>query len=318
MDKKIALLYLHGKNNIGDAFVALGLEYISRKVLKKALDNVAIVKSGSPYGAIGYIPSSLYYSPLKRIIPQKLRERLNYTFTRGRVAQAFEYIPFIDGLKYVIIGGCFLTHYYVKRDLQFLLKLKDKVKILMIGVGGENYSEHEVEEVRKFLSKLRPYLVVTRDTYAYKFYSEYAEFAYDGIDNAYFVSDAFIPPKLNIKYIVINLDHLNMKRLNINIPMGLDIVKLHNITKAFHKRWLKEQNFFISDYPEDYLTLIANAELVYTDRIHTAVVAKSYGRPYQYLGSSIRKAILEKVRGKDLTKLKQDELRFISEVLSKR
>ena len=315
---EIAVLYLQGKTNMGDAFVALGLEFIVRKVLK----NTIIHRACSPYGAVGYLPERSYYSLLRKVVPLRIREKIAYKYTRG-ISQAFEYVQYIDKLKYIVLGGCILTQYYVKKDLRFLLKLKNRVKVLMIGVGGESYTRHEIEEVKKFLSELKPYLIVTRDPYAYELYSEYAEFAYDGIDNAYFVSDAFTPPRLNIRYIILNFDH--MREPDIQNPENLPIIRIHNTTKGIPRKWLRQQNFFVSDNPEDYLTLIANAEFVHTDRIHTSVVARSYNRPYKYygvcykyLGKDVRSSILKRIEDSNLTLEKIREIRFIMETLNKR
>ena len=314
-NNEITVLYLQGKSNIGDTFVVIGLEFIVKKVLKSTI----IHRACSPYGTVGYLTERSYYSLLRKVVPLRIREKIVYKYTRG-ISQAFEYVQYIDKLKYIVLGGCILTQYYVKKDLRFLLKLRNRAKILMIGVGGENYTGYEIEEVKKFLSELRPYLIVTRDPYAYELYSEHAEFAYNGIDNAYFVSDAFVPPRLNIRYIILNFDH--MREPDVPNPENLPIIRIHNTTKGIPRKWLRYSNFFVSDYPEDYLTLIANAEFIYTDRVHTAVVAIAYNRPYKYygvqykhLGKQIRASIIKRVEGKDLKLEKEKELKFIAEVL---
>lgn len=316
MDKRV-VVFSQGGVNIGDAFVTLGLEYI----MKKTIGNSEIYVIGSPYSSMGYLSERFWYNILRKLIPSKIRENIVYRITRETVSNVFEYIKYLNNIDYIVLGGCILTHYFVRKDLRFLLEIKDKTKILLIGVGGEVYTRREIEESKKFLSKLKPHLIVTRDPAAYQLYNKYATYSWDGIDNAFFVSDAFKPPKLNLKYIIVNFDHISEPQ--ISNPNDLPIVRMHNLTKGIPKKWLKQENIFISDYPEDYLTIIANAEYIHTDRIHTAIVAEAYNRPYKYYGKSykyygknVRTKILEKIKDKDLDSEKRKELDFIREVIS--
>jgi len=302
------VIFSQGIANIGDAFVTFGLKYIIKETLKP--DKIYVV--GSPYGSAVQYPEKKYYNILRMFVPSGVRQKVIYKMMRNSISTAFEYVQFLEDINYIVLGGCFLTSYYTQKDLKFLLEIKDKSRILFIGVGGENYTKYEVEEVRKFLSKLRPYLLVTRDSLAYQLYNHYAMYSYNGIDNAFFVSDIFSPPKLKTRYIILNFDH--SKEPEVQNPENLPLIRMHNNIKAVPKKWLKQKNFFVSDYPENYLTLIANADYIYTDRIHTSVVAEAYRKQYKYYGKNVRTEILKRIIGKKLQVEKKLELKFIKSV----
>jgi hypothetical protein len=310
------VIFSQGVANIGDALTALCLKYLAKVTIR----NSEVYVTGSPYGCVIHTSKRLYYDISRRFIPSKVREEITFRTGRGLVSDAFELIRYLKGVSWVIAGGCFLTRYYIRKDLRFLSELGDNTKILLIGIGGEAYTKHEIEESRRFLSKLRPHLLVTRDSLAYRLYHRYALHSYDGLDSVFFVSDLFNPPKSDKRYIIANFDDL--REPEIPNPENLLTVRMHNTVKGVPRKWLKQENFFISDYPEDYLTLIANAEFIHTDKIHTSVVAEAYKRPYRYygegckdLGKSERAKILRRVEGKDLEAEKRKELDFIKSVV---
>ncbi|MDR0307494.1 MAG: hypothetical protein LBI42_11745 [Chitinispirillales bacterium] len=51
----------------------------------------------------------------------------------------------------------------------------------------------------------------------------------------------------------------------------------------------------ISDIPEDYLTLYANATAVHSDRVHACVVALAYGNKARLYNNTLRAALFKKL-----------------------
>lgn len=307
------IIFRPGIANIGDEFITIGTEYVIKNVFGSG---EKILKIYSPYG------SSVFQSPLPFdtlrsiahvIIPTSLREKLSYKVTRDSIPEAMNICKYLTLEDYdaIIVSGCFLTSYYVHKDLRFLLDIKDKIDILFIGVGGGSYSYDEIYAVESFLRKLKPKILVTRDSRAFQLYKDLAEHSYSGLDLAFYVSDAFEPPKLKVNYVIFNFDH--HREPKINLPANAVIVRTHNSIKSIKKHWLKEKNFFISDNPYDYLTIIANAKEVHTDRVHTAVVATSYGVKWKFYDKTVRELILERVKNRDLRREKKEMIEFIKE-----
>lgn len=289
MVKKV-IIFRPGIANIGDEFITIGAEY----VVKEVWGSVEILKIYSPYGS-SIFQSSLSFGMLKNIvhaiISPSLKERLSYKVTRGNTLKVFEYVKYLP-----------------LEDYDFI------VIILFIGVGGESYTPNGINAVKTFLRKLKPKLLVSRDPIAFQLYKDLAKQSFNGLDLAFYVSDLFKPSKLKLDYIILNFDYHRVPK--INLPANTTIVRMHNSTKIIKRYWYKEKNFFISDNPYDYLTLIANAKEVHTDKIHTAVAAASYGVKWRFHGKTIRKHILEKIKGKNLEREKKEMLKFIKQAIN--
>ena len=94
-------------------------------------------------------------------------------------------------------------------ELKFLQRFeKKKVRIIINGGGGSNYSDEEVSEFRKFLKKIKPYAFVSRDEHSFENYNDLAEYSLNGIGCAFFIDDYFTPAKLELpKYVIVNFDN---------------------------------------------------------------------------------------------------------------
>ncbi|RLI81245.1 MAG: hypothetical protein DRP01_11105 [Archaeoglobales archaeon] len=110
--------------------------------------------------------------------------------------------------------------------------MKDKIDILLIGIGSKSYTRAEVDAVRKFLIKLRPRLLVTRDLIAFSLYKDFVEHSFNGIDPAFYVSDVFKLPKLQPDHVLLNFDHINEPKIDFQETL---LVRTHNLTKGFPK-----------------------------------------------------------------------------------
>lgn len=77
---------------------------------------------------------------------------------------------------------------------------------------------------------------------------------------------------------------------------GFDIVRLvHRSNPADMSKFFKDVNTVVADEPYTYAALYAGAHCVFTDRVHAAVVALSFGRRAQMFFDTPRNALLERV-----------------------
>jgi len=296
------------RSNIGNGFIDIGLEWI----IKECCPHAEVIRVGTPRILPSVLEGTSWRTFLPRkLLPQSIREVLR----RRLIMEAkipFEYAQYIGNIDIVFVGGNIFTG-YIDIFIPLLLRLKEKgSKIVLCGVGGDTYSSIEQKESRAFLAKLKPDIFISRDLISYQLYSNFGKYSWNGIDCAYFVSEAYQSIKIKKNYIVANFD--NIKEPNIPNPENLPIVRTHH-TYFIKREWVKQSNFFISDFPEDYLNMYANAQLIFTDRIHTSVVAKAYGRPYRFFGKTKRISVLERVEGKSLQKEKQEEIKFLKDAL---
>jgi hypothetical protein len=61
------------------------------------------------------------------------------------------------------------------------------------------------------------------------------------------------------------------------------------------ERYLGQPDTLVSDIPEDYLTLYAQAEETHADRVHACVASLSYGKRARLYSSTPRRALFDKV-----------------------
>ena len=232
---------------------------------------------------------------------------------------------------FIVVSGCILTNQLGLFAKTLKEHKRKKRKIIFLSVGGDNYSQSEVETVRSFLEKLEPYVFISRDHEAYKNYYDTAVYSYNGIDAAFFVNDCFSPPTLKLpEYIILCFD----KQKEPKIITGGDLVirTTHyvypSVAGRIVKKIYKKENLLLSDNPEDYLTLYANAKEVHTDRIHACCASLAFGTPCKLYGKSKRSLLLDRLNlytvSKELSKLdskvlekeKMKQVNFLKQVLT--
>lgn len=244
-------------------------------------------------------------------------------------------------VDYVTQSGAFLAKHWFDLHGKVLLNLKEKGIRLIINGGGmtdSSYNEVEIENTRDYLKKLKPYLFISRDEKSFENYKDLAEHAYNGIDVAFFLSNFYKPPKLNLPpYIALNFD----KEVEPNIEvLGIDtdafIVRTHHsFWHNFHLRdfikmksyYYDRENTMISEIPHDYLNVYANANSTYSDRVHACVATFSYGNPAKLFGRTPRSLLFDRIGASEITKKvvtpdmakvnieKKKQASFLSEVL---
>ena len=199
---------------------------------------------------------------------------------------------------FAVISGCILTN-QLGLFLPTLTGLtKRNTRIILNAVGGNDYSEAEVETIREFLEELKPYAIISRDRDTFKNYHDLAEHSYDGIDAAFLMSDSFRPPRLNLpEYAVLNFD--GQEEPNLDLHCDLILRTSHRtypaIVGTLSRKIYRRQNLLVSDDPRDYCTLYANAKEVHSDRVHACVVTLSYGKPCRLYFETDRAGLLDRL-----------------------
>ncbi|MFA4701983.1 polysaccharide pyruvyl transferase family protein [Pyrococcus kukulkanii] len=293
--------------NIGNAFIDIGTKLLLKKTIQGS--EYRLIET-SMYPCI----ASSFSTPLKGVFKLFWRfygEQLGLPFLEKRISylktcDSFNLAHYIT-TDIFVISGCILTPSFFRIYGEILKKLKKKgVKFIFCGAGGNTYSETEIEHVSKWLDELQPYALITRDSIAFRNYRDFAEKSFDGIDCAFFVN--YLPHIKGINfdfspYVVLTFDKFRNKKVEKKIEQELKqayhIIKTTHVPhpeKTIFPVPKKEKNMtLISENPYDYLLLYANAEKVYSDRIHACVVSLAFGVPCRLYTKSPRVAMFSKV-----------------------
>ena len=265
----------------------------------------------------------------------------------GKLLNKSAYIDNVFNLQdyakvdYVTQSGAFLAKHWFDLHGQILLNLKEKgIKVIINGGGmtDSSYNEDEIEKTRDYLKKLNPYLFISRDERSFENYKDLAEHAYNGIDVAFFLSNFYKAVQLDLSpYIAINFDK------DVEPSMEeLDIAVDESIIRTHHSFWhnfplcnfFKMKSYYyntkdtmISEIPQDYLNIYANASKTYSDRVHACVATFSYGNPARLFSKSPRSLLFDRIDASEITrkvvnpdlvkinKEKEKQVSFLSEVL---
>lgn len=339
----MGIIYLKDwPTNIGNTFIHLGSMQCLRTALPEAQINVL--------GGLGrrlldasatsrYQKAFQYYAHFAPLVEGKLKkgkysiseDHYQKIFCRTeRNIENFYDISFGMQAEFVVVSGCILNNQLGLFSKSLMYHRKKNRKIILNAVGGDSYSQAEVKTVQSYLKELKPYAFISRDHESFKNYQEFAEYSYDGIDAAFFISDYFKPPKLQLpQYVVLCFDSQSEPKINLDY----DIVRTSHYAYPFSvsraKKIYKKNNLMVSDNPTDYLTLYGNAKELHSDRVHACVAALSLGKPCKLYSKTKRRLILDRVNLGDITKRltvlnleminkeKKKQINFLKEVLDR-
>ena len=247
----------------------------------------------------------------------------------------------LSNVDYVVASGMVLYKEFLELEAPVIKTLSKRgVKIVFNGCGGDDYSKKEIDNFKRFLGKINVVGFISRDETAYNDYKDCFPKALNGLDCAFFLKEAFMPMPLTIKdYVVYSFvqkepiidSHgrkiilANHKCVNffpkskMNVETGLLISRtwplLRIVKRKDTNRLPMPKNTLISNLPDDYLNLYANAYATYSDRIHASIATLSFGnraRLYLTPVNRNRVVILERAGvgeiTKELTKLNQNGL----------
>lgn len=181
---RIAVLTGYWSTNIGNAFFQIGAAWVLQKVL-----------------------------PHAQIIP--IGDQAGYWNTRqGNPPNSLDLVAEMD-LDAVVVIGPFCRPEMEGITGQMLRKQRERgAKIIVLAAGMMQYDKATVDLSRRMLRDIEPFIFTTRDTETYELLGDMAEHAYDGIDVATFVSDAFQPAPLHLPpYVCFNFDQIPEPRI---------------------------------------------------------------------------------------------------------
>jgi len=334
--KEIQIAYYGGcwPTNIGNAFIDLG-----------SIHSLRVVAPNSRIHFVSELPKWLFGIPSRptkdrlfirfaRRLPKWMRE-IPSRRTKDRIVKkvsenvryCFDLMSAIK-IDYAVVSGMVQCEDFIRLFGPTFSKLKeDKVKIIINGGGGQNYSDEEITEFRRFLEGISPYAFISRDEQSFKNYHDLAEHSLSGVDCGFFVNDCFNPAKVKLpKYVILNFDYHREPELNIHDRL---IIRTHHSSwGGVSKSYLGKNNTLISNLPHDYLNLYANTEALYSDRVHACVATLSFGHPCRLYANTPRASLLEKVGAttikdklthpntKKIEKEKEKQLGFLSNILA--
>jgi len=269
--------------NIGNSFIDLG-----------SMQSLKMVDSNALINFTSEISKWFFYSNKKN---------LKNTFNLANVIKS----------DYIVVSGMLLCDEFIKLYEPIISNLiKKNVKFIINGGGGANYTKNEITNFRNFLKRNPPYAFISRDEPSFKNYKDLARHSYSGVDCGFFVSDSFDPVKLDLpKFTVLNFDKPKFhkflkviknklffkktKKIIPEIKNKFVINTHHSCWKNIPRSHFLKPNTLISDIPNDYLNLYANAEETYSDRVHACVATLIFGHPAMLFSQTQRAYLFEKV-----------------------
>jgi len=308
----VHIVYLGGgwPTNIGNAFIDLGSIYS----LKMACPNSII-----------YFISDMPGSEFER--------------HTGDIDNCFMLTSKIQA-DYLVFSGMVLSREFINlngREILQSLKNNKNIKIIINGGGGRDYSKTEISVVQKFLDDINPHAFVSRDSVAFQNYQHCALYSHDGIDCGFFVSDFFTPAKLSLpEFIVLNFDDISKEKyvpkqankMIIRTQHTIHIESLPNRLVSIYNRlvsiygrlrYFYMPNTLISDIPDDYLNVYANAKATYSTRVHACVATLAFGNPAMLFAKTPRANLFDKVGASSIKeKLTYANMQKMSDEKSKR
>lgn len=188
---------------------------------------------------------------------------------------------------YFILAGMFASEQLKKSETLDILSFFHErgTEIIFLGLGGEHYNDTEREYFSRFLEKISPKLITTRDHKTYEAYKDVSE-CYDGIDCALWTSEVYNPVNFPcIEYSCVTFNRREEpQQSELNFDTSKRVIRpIHSLYGTSpYSRCLEKEHVFLSDSPVDYLTLYANAKAVYTDMVHATLISLMYETPVKY------------------------------------
>jgi len=267
--KNTAIVFGGWSTNIGNSFFQLGAKYVLEKAFPH--HNILLIQDQPGY----------------------------YNVKRGTPKNAF--IPLENmRIDYLVILGPFLRPEIGKIwGSTFEKILNDNVKIIILSAGMMDYGDKTVRTAREWLSKIKPYILTTRDEETYQNFSDFAKYSYNGIDLAFYVPDFYTPNDLKIdRCLVLNFDKTPEPKITISrnkkdISSADKIFtfddKLWGLKFPSFLTWLSTRSKIISvlgpllDIRRDFPEKIDKMKIIRTDhRFNPIIFSKLYKKPMSF------------------------------------
>jgi hypothetical protein len=277
-------------DNVGNAFIDYGINYSLKEALKDYDVQINNISNMQPYN------------------DYKFNQKFPYNILSGgrkKTENVFD-LRMHTKPDLVVLGGSLFDVFWCNVHARFLNWLIEKQYPVLVlgGGGGNNYSQEELDFVSSYWKKINFIGYIARDEKAYSNFGKFAKVAYSGIDNAFFLNNAFTPAKLEIEPYVANTFDLTYPR-EVNDGSKKIIKISHRLLDVDSFRLFLKKRFkafktvstydYVSDYPEDYLNLYANADVTHSDRVHACVATLIFGGKTQYYDKSDRSYLFDRV-----------------------
>lgn len=245
--------------NVGEAFIDIGCMHLIRKIFRNAqLVNV---------------------SNMNRLYIDSICKREGIPNPYSDEEKMFRMFDYYNG-EYFIFAGMYASDTFLNAYVsKGIAKLSKKgVKIIILGLGQEKYTEKETDNFKRYLDEIKPMVIMTRDKITYDHFQDCCPIV-DGIDCAFWINEVYDPRNaFNQEYNVITYNRSKEPEELKDVP---NVVHAYHMNYGASSRSFKYK-FFMSDTPYDYLTLYANAHRVYTDLVHATIAALQYERRVQF------------------------------------
>jgi hypothetical protein len=311
--------------NMGNAIIDMGTySCLSKAFPKSEIYEVSgysnfLFEKTNPGDNVFYLDLYKTIINFPRILANNLRNGSPYQQNCLNVGELLD-------ADFAVFPGCTLYEYALNKYLPTLEKLRKKnIEIIFLGAGGGNYEPSTINFIKKVFKKLKPKALITRDSDAFKNYSNDVKLSFNGIDCGFFINDWFKPPKIKDSFIASSFDKISEPEINTSEK----IIRLHHHQFYHNEEFFQKPNTLISDNVKDYLTIYSNASETHSDRVHACVASLSYETPARLYFSSPRAKLFENITKKDITNelvkldkkkinnLKREQIKIIKEVIIK-
>lgn len=271
--------------NIGNAFFDFGAEAI----IRKAFPHAEIFRTG---GAVHWMFNNSKKAKLGLVGRVLRKVSPTHHHLNGN---SIEIGQFADIDLLVFPGMSMCEEFAFHNGPTFLEASRNGVAVLGLGAGGSLYTERDTEKFAQFFNQLSNSAIITRDDDTFNMFKGRINNIQSGIDCAFFLPDYFNAPKLKLdKYNVFTFDSSpipgELKRENNKI-----FYAHHDLWGPLSSKYTSKEGTLVSDVPEDYLTLYANCEVTYSDRVHACIASLAYGNGAKLFSDTPRKALFNKV-----------------------
>ena len=216
------------------------------------------------------------------------------TFTPPDPEQALD-LASVGAYDLIVMPGMLLCEFIIQTIGSSLRAARRAgTQLLFLGAGLEKYSPEEAAIVRRFLREIEPIGLASRDQHTFDLMAESVPHSYQGMDCGFFVADAFRPPPVRLReYVVATFDKYPPPPL---ATSGRLLVHAHHrCFGPIPREYWGATLTLISDLPEDYLTLYANAQEVHSSRVHACVAALAYDVPARLYSDTPRARLFDAV-----------------------
>lgn len=200
----------------------------------------------------------------------------------------------------VVFSGVWLSKKFLESHRStFSLFRKRNIPIVFNGCGGTLYTPQEIADVTAILKEICPFGIISRDDATHHAYKNIFDRVSPGIDVGFFSMLAHgIPLPTSEQYTVYCFDRGPLPK---ELPLGDTTILTHHSVPGIAHNAFDGTRVFYSEFAQDYLNLYANAQAVYSDRVHACVAALASGRPAQLMDSTPRAQLFATVGAENVT-----------------